>query len=94
MFDKLKDLGGLMQQAQAMQAKMQELQAQLERLLREKRDGLTLIVVTHEIHFARRAADRVFILADGQVIEQGPPQQVIDRPQTERARKFLSEVLA
>lgn len=59
-----------------------------------KRQGLTLIVVTHEILFARRAADRVCILADGQIIEQGPPQQVIDNPKTARAKKFLTDVLA
>ena len=46
-----------------------------------KRDGLTLILVTHEIGFARRAADRVVVLADGKIIEDGPPQQVLDNPQ-------------
>jgi polar amino acid transport system ATP-binding protein len=68
----------------------QEVLAVLEDL---KRDGMTLLLVTHEIGFARRAADRVIVLADGQVIEQGPPGQVIDRPQTERARQFLLRVL-
>jgi polar amino acid transport system ATP-binding protein len=58
-----------------------------------KRDGLTLLMVTHEIGFARRAADRVVILADGQIIEDGPPQQVIDHPQTARTKQFLSKVL-
>ena len=55
-----------------------------------KRDGLTLIVVTHEIGFARRAADRVVVLADGKVIEDGPPQQVLEHPQTEPARSSSS----
>ena len=59
-----------------------------------KRDGLTLIVVTHEIGFARRAADRVVVLADGKVIEDGPPEQVLDNPQTARTQQFLSQVLA
>ena len=58
-----------------------------------KRDGLTLILVTHEINFARRAADRVFILADGQIIEHGPPNEVLVSPQTPRAQRFLSQVL-
>lgn len=58
-----------------------------------KRDGLTLILVTHEIHFARRAADRVLILADGRIAEQGPPQEVLVRPQSPRTQKFLSQVL-
>ncbi len=57
------------------------------------RDGLTLIVVTHEIGFARRAADRVAVLADGKIIEDGPPEQVLDRPQTPRTRKFLSQMM-
>src|SRR5947209_3848400 len=42
-----------------------------------KREGLTLIMVTHEIGFARRAADRVLVLADGKIVEEGPPAQVI-----------------
>jgi polar amino acid transport system ATP-binding protein len=58
-----------------------------------KRDGLTLLLVTHEIGFARRAADRVLFLADGVIVEEGPPAQVIDAPRTERARQFLSRVL-
>lgn len=55
-----------------------------------KRDGLTLLMVTHEIAFARRAADRVVVIADGRVIEAGPPQQVLDAPQNERARQLLA----
>ena len=58
-----------------------------------RRDGLTLLLVTHEIGFARRAADRVVVLADGKVVEQGPPADVIDRPQTPRTQQFLSRVL-
>ena len=58
-----------------------------------KRDGLTLIIVTHEIGFARRAADRVVVLADGKIIEQGTPSQVLDDPQMPRTRQFLSQIL-
>jgi polar amino acid transport system ATP-binding protein len=58
-----------------------------------KRDGLTLILVTHEIGFARRAADRVVVLADGKIIEQGTPSQVLDDPQTSRTKQFLSQIL-
>jgi ABC-type polar amino acid transport system ATPase subunit len=58
-----------------------------------KQDGMTLLMVTHEIGFARRAADRVAVLAEGRVIEAGPPSQVIDNPQTPRTRQFLSRVL-
>jgi polar amino acid transport system ATP-binding protein len=59
-----------------------------------KRDGMTLLMVTHEIGFARRAADRVVVLAGGKTIEEGPPSQVIDQPQNERTKLFLSRVLA
>jgi polar amino acid transport system ATP-binding protein len=59
-----------------------------------KRDGLTLLVVTHEIGFARRAADRVLVLADGMIIEEGPPAQVLDSPQAPRTQAFLKQVLA
>jgi polar amino acid transport system ATP-binding protein len=58
-----------------------------------KRDGLTLIVVTHEMGFARRTADRVFVLDEGKVIEEGPPGQVLDHPQMPRTQRFLSRVL-
>lgn len=59
-----------------------------------KRDGMTLILVTHEIGFARRAADRVIVLAGGKVIEDGPPSEVLEHPRTERMQQFLQQVLA
>ncbi len=58
-----------------------------------KREGLTLVVVTHEIGFARRAADRIVVIDEGKVIEEGPPAQVLDDPQTSRTKRFLSQVL-
>ncbi len=58
-----------------------------------KRDGLTLIIITHEIGFARRAADRVVVLADGKIIEDGTPSQVLDDPQMPRTQQFLSRIL-
>jgi polar amino acid transport system ATP-binding protein len=58
-----------------------------------KREGLTLVMVTHEIGFARRAADRVVVLAGGKNIEEGPAKEVIDRPQTARTQEFLRCVL-
>jgi polar amino acid transport system ATP-binding protein len=66
----------------------------LDVLVDLKREGLTLLLVTHEIGFARRAADRVVVLADGGIVEEGPPGEVFDRPKTERTRHFLSRVLA
>jgi len=59
-----------------------------------KQDGLALIVVTHELGFARRTADRIVVLDGGKVIEEGPPEQVLDRPQSERVRRFFRQVLA
>jgi polar amino acid transport system ATP-binding protein len=55
--------------------------------------GLTMVVVTHEISFAREAADRVVFMDAGVVVEQGTPEQVIDNPQHERTRAFLSRFL-
>jgi polar amino acid transport system ATP-binding protein len=57
------------------------------------RDGATLVVVTHEIGFAREVADTVVFLDEGRVVEQGPPGQVIDHPVHERTRAFLDRVL-
>ncbi len=58
-----------------------------------RREGISLLMVTHEIGFARRAADRVVVLADGRIIEEGPPRQVLDQPQTPRTQTFLRQVL-
>jgi ABC-type polar amino acid transport system ATPase subunit len=58
-----------------------------------RRDGLTLLLVTHEIGFARRAADRVVVLCDGGILEEGPPSEVLDNPRTERMKTFLRQVL-
>ena len=56
--------------------------------------GMTMIVVTHEMRFARRAAHRVVLMADGGIAEQGPPEQVLENPRSERARQFLDMVEA
>ncbi|MFJ9623367.1 amino acid ABC transporter ATP-binding protein [Streptomyces sp. NPDC101181] len=55
--------------------------------------GTTMIVVTHEIGFAREVADTVVFMDEGRVVEQGPPAEVLDRPAQERTRAFLSKVL-
>jgi polar amino acid transport system ATP-binding protein len=57
------------------------------------RDGMTMVVVTHEIGFAREAGDTVVFMDDGVVVESGPPSEVFDNPQHERTRAFLSKVL-
>ncbi|KOY56513.1 amino acid ABC transporter ATP-binding protein [Streptomyces sp. XY332] len=55
--------------------------------------GTTLVIVTHEIGFAREVADEVVFLDGGRIVEQGPPEQVLDRPAHPRTREFLSKVL-
>ena len=55
-------------------------------------DGMTMMVVTHEIGFARNVADRVVFMADGKVVEEGPPSQVIDAPEHARTQQFLPQV--
>jgi len=55
-------------------------------------EGMTMMVVTHEMAFARQAADRVVFMDEGWIVEQGPPEQCIGDPQHERTRKFLSRV--
>jgi ABC-type histidine transport system ATPase subunit len=55
--------------------------------------GTTMIVVTHEMHFAREAADRVVYLDDGLIVEQGPPEQVLNDPHDDRTRTFLKRFL-
>jgi polar amino acid transport system ATP-binding protein len=56
-------------------------------------DGMTMIVVTHEMSFAREVADRVAFMDGGVIVEQGPPAQVIGNPSHERTRTFLARVL-
>ncbi|QTX06217.1 amino acid ABC transporter ATP-binding protein [Agromyces archimandritae] len=57
-------------------------------------DGMTMIVVTHEMGFARRVADRVVFMADGRIVEEKAPADFFDAPETDRAKDFLSKVLA
>jgi ABC-type polar amino acid transport system ATPase subunit len=58
------------------------------------RDGMTMMVVTHEMGFARRVAHRVVFMDAGQVVEQAPPQQFFDAPRSDRAKQFLSKILS
>ncbi|GAB3157638.1 amino acid ABC transporter ATP-binding protein [Myceligenerans halotolerans] len=57
------------------------------------REGMTMVVVTHEMGFARKAADRVVFMADGQIVEEAEPDEFFTNPQTDRARDFLSKIL-
>jgi glutamate transport system ATP-binding protein len=56
-------------------------------------EGMTMVVVTHEMGFARKAANRVVFLSDGQIVETAPPGQFFSNPSTERAKEFLSKIL-
>ena len=56
-------------------------------------DGMTMVVVTHEMGFAREVADRVLFMDDGMIVEQGSPAEVFDNPQSPRLKDFLSKVL-
>ena len=56
-------------------------------------EGMTMVVVTHEMGFARQVADRVIFIDEGVVVEEGTPASLFDHPQEERTRKFLSKVL-
>ena len=56
------------------------------------RGGMTMVVVTHEMNFARRVADRVVFMADGQIVEEGTPAEFFDHPKTQRACDFLDSI--
>lgn len=56
------------------------------------RGGMTMVVVTHEMNFARRVADRVVFMADGQIVEQAPPDRFFDHPESQRAQDFLNSI--
>ncbi|MFM2173669.1 MAG: hypothetical protein RLZZ54_1596 [Cyanobacteriota bacterium] len=68
---------------------VQEVLAVMQELAR---DGMTMVVVTHEVRFARQVASRVVLMADGQVVEEAPPEQFFTHPQHERSRQFLSQI--
>ena len=57
------------------------------------KSGMTMVVVTHEMGFAREVADQVIFMDQGVIVEQGPPKQVIDKPKEERTKRFLGQVL-
>jgi glutamate transport system ATP-binding protein len=57
------------------------------------RQGMTMVVVTHEMGFARKAANRVVFMADGQIVEEAEPDTFFTAPKSDRARDFLSKIL-
>ena len=69
-----------------------ELVAEVLGVLSElKQDGMTMVVVSHEMRFARSAADRVVFMADGLIVESGPPQQIFAAPEVARTREFVAQ---
>jgi len=65
----------------------------LETMVDLARRGMTMVVVTHEMGFARTAADRVVFMADGRIVEQNTPEEFFTNPQSDRAKDFLSKIL-
>ncbi|QRP51094.1 amino acid ABC transporter ATP-binding protein [Amycolatopsis sp. FDAARGOS 1241] len=57
------------------------------------KDGMTMLVVTHEMGFARRAADRVIFMSDGEIVEDATPEQFFTQPKSDRAKDFLGKIL-
>jgi glutamate transport system ATP-binding protein len=57
------------------------------------KEGMTMVVVTHEMGFARKAGDRVLFMADGEIVEDAPPEQFFTNPRSNRAKDFLSKIL-
>jgi polar amino acid transport system ATP-binding protein len=65
----------------------------LEVMKKLAKEGMTMVVVTHEIGFAREVADRIVFMDQGKIIEQGPTQQILNQPRNPRTKEFLSRVL-
>ncbi|MER1996059.1 MAG: amino acid ABC transporter ATP-binding protein [Arthrobacter sp.] len=66
----------------------------LDTMVELAQEGMTMIVVTHEMGFARKAADRVIFMADGQIVEQAAPEEFFTNPKSDRAKDFLGKILA
>ncbi len=64
----------------------------LEVMVELAREGMTMVVVTHEMNFARRVSNRVVFMADGQIVEENTPDEFFDHPKTARARDFLDSI--
>ena len=69
------------------------IQEVLDVMIKLASENITMVVVTHEMGFARKVADRVVFMADGQIIEEGPPEHFFDNPQNPRVKQFLGKIL-
>ena len=65
----------------------------LDTMIQLAEDGMTMICVTHEMGFARQVADRVIFMDDGQIVEQNEPESFFNKPQSDRTKLFLSQIL-
>ena len=65
----------------------------LDTMVELARSGMTMVCVTHEMGFARQVADRVVFMDRGEIVEQGPPNELFENPRTDRRRLFLSQIL-
>ena len=65
----------------------------LDVMIQLAKEGMTMIVVTHEMGFARKAADRVLFMADGEIVEEATPETFFSHPKSDRAKDFLSKIL-
>jgi polar amino acid transport system ATP-binding protein len=66
----------------------------LDTMITLAEEGMTMLVVTHEMGFARRVADRVIFMAEGRIVEQAPPEEFFTHPRDERTRNFLGQILS
>lgn len=69
------------------------IQEVLDVMIKLASENITMVVVTHEMGFARKVADRVVFMADGQIIEEGPPEHFFENPQNPRVKQFLGKIL-
>ena len=70
-----------------------ELTGEILKVIRDlAKEHMTMVIVTHEIGFARNVADRIVFMADGVIVEEGSPQEVIDNPRNERTKLFLANL--
>ncbi len=65
----------------------------IEIMKRLAKQHMTMMVVTHEMGFAKEAADRVVFVHEGIILEEGPPKQILENPENERTRQFLNRIL-
>ena len=65
----------------------------LEVMQKLANEGMTMVVVTHEMGFAKEVADEVWFMADGYILEKGKPEELFDNPQNERAKDFIGKII-